>query len=149
MALFVFNLIVRWTSLTRSPVNVSPIPEPGKLVLVALRLGAPVLGPLDVGVLAEDARRHERADVEPDAVVEVGVPADRLLGEGLPADEDVVGRLARQDELELVLQLLGGGQAEVGPGLARLRGGGLGGDPVLEVGVGQGLEPPCGRACGS
>ena len=71
------------------------------------------------GVLAEHAGRHEGADVQPHAVVQVGVPADRLLGERLPADEDVVGRLACQDQLELLLQLLGGGQAEVGPGLAR------------------------------
>ena len=30
------------------------IPEPGELVLVAFGLGASVLGPLDVGVLAEN-----------------------------------------------------------------------------------------------
>ena len=77
------------------------------------------------GVLSEDAGLDEGPDVHPDAVVEVGVPADRLLGEGLPADEDVVGRLAGQDELELLLQRLGGGQTQVGPGLAASRVGGL------------------------
>ncbi len=30
------------------------------------------------------------ADVEPDTIVEIGVPADRLLGERLPGHEDVV-----------------------------------------------------------
>ena len=72
------------------------VPEPRELVLGALGFLAPVLGPLDVRPLAEDVGLEERADVHPDAVVEVGVPADGLLGEGLPADENVVRRLAGQ-----------------------------------------------------
>lgn len=87
-----------------------------------------------------EARRHEGADIEADAVVEVGVPADRLLGEGLPADEAVMGRLAREDQLELVLHLPGGKQSDVGSGLAGPGIGSLGVDPVLEVGIGQGLQ---------
>ena len=69
-----------------------PRPSPGRTGWILAAINTP----LDVGVLAEDAGRHEGADVEADAVVEVGVPADRLLGERLPADEDVVGRLARR-----------------------------------------------------
>jgi len=94
------------------------VPEPGILLLGTPGLVAPVLGPLDVRGLAEDAGLDEGPDVHPDAVVEVRVPADRLLGKGLPADEDVVRRLAGQDELELLLERLGGGQTQVGPGFA-------------------------------
>src|SRR5262249_12269532 len=80
------------------------VPEPGELLGGTLGLIARVLGPPDAGGLAEDPGGYEGADVEADAVVEVGVPADRLLGEGLPPHEDVVWGLARQDQLELVLQ---------------------------------------------
>src|SRR5208337_178495 len=69
------------------------VPEPGILVLRTFGFLAPVLGPFDVRVLAQDARHHEGADVESDALVEVGVPADRLFGEGLPAHKNVVPEL--------------------------------------------------------
>ena len=59
------------------------------------------------------------------------------LRERLPADEDVVGRLAFEDELELGLQLLGGLQAGVAAGFAGVHGGLLAADPVAEVGVGE------------
>src|SRR5437868_2197690 len=55
----------------------------------ALRITALVLTPLDVRLLAKDIGFHERPDVEPDAVVQVGFPANRLFPQGLPADEDV------------------------------------------------------------
>jgi hypothetical protein len=75
-------------------------PEPGILLLGTLGLIAPVLGPLDVRGLSEDACLDKGPNVHPDAVVEVRVSADRLLGKGLPADEDVVRRFAGQDVLE-------------------------------------------------
>src|SRR5690606_783190 len=65
-----------------------PAPEPGIVVLVPGRFLAAVLVPLDLrggpqdacalGLGAERASGHERADVHPDAIVDVGVPADRL-----------------------------------------------------------------------
>ena len=78
-------------------------------------VGAAVFVPVDVGLPAQDAGAllayvgdgEEWADVEADAVVEVGVPAEGLLRQGLPADEDVVGRLALDDEFETVLQVAG------------------------------------------
>ena len=66
---------------------------------------AAVDAPFNFRGFAKDAGFDEGADVHPHAVVEVGMPADGLLRERLPADEDVVGRLAFEDELELVLQL--------------------------------------------
>src|SRR5208337_3009437 len=65
-------------------------PEPGILLLGTLGFVPPVLGPLDVRVLPQDTRLDEGADVHPDAVIKVGVPANWLFGEGFPADEDVV-----------------------------------------------------------
>src|SRR5271157_3489587 len=59
-------------------------PEPGILLLGTLGLVAPVLGPLDVRGLAQDAGLDEGPNVHPDAVVEVRVPADRLFRERLP-----------------------------------------------------------------
>ena len=77
--------------------------EPGRTLDVL----APVLVPGDVElgflVVAQYLGGHEGADVEPYAVVEVGVPADGLFGQGLPADEDVVGWLAFEDELQAAL----------------------------------------------
>lgn len=74
------------------------VPRGGGHVLAAVH---PVL---HVRHMGEDAGFDERADIEAHAVVEVGVPAHGLLLEGLPADEDVVWRLALNDLLELVLE---------------------------------------------
>src|SRR5271157_499171 len=116
-------------------------PEPGILLLGTPRFVPPVLGPLDVRVLPQDAGLDEGPDVHPDAVVEVRVPADCLLGEGLPADEDVVLGLAGQDPLQLLLQGLGGGKPQVGTQLPVPGVGGLAVYPVLEVRVGQAFQP--------
>lgn len=78
---------------------------------------AAVFVPVDVGFVAEDAGvfladvggAQERADVEADAVVQVGVPADGLFFDWLPAHEDVAGGLAFADELEAFLERFGGG----------------------------------------
>ena len=50
-------------------------------------------------VVAQDFGGHEGADVQAHAVIEVGVPADGLLGQGFPANEDVVGGFAFQNGL--------------------------------------------------
>jgi len=112
-------------------VKLSPFQNQGTLS-VPLRLLATVLRPLDVRVLPQNAGFHEGADVHPHAVVEIGIPADGLLGQRLPADEDVMGLLAREDELQLLLQCLGGGETEVGSCLPSPCISVLGSDPVPE-----------------
>ena len=84
--------------------------------LGAVRVLAAILVPVDVELGAQDAGLDEGTDVEADTVVEVGVPAKRLLGERLPAHEDVVGRLALEDQREPALQIPCGKQACLGPG---------------------------------
>jgi hypothetical protein len=106
-----------------------PRPEPRELVLGAVGLRAAVLVPLDarrgpqdarlLGLRTERAGGHKRPDVKPDAVVDVGIPADGLLGERLPADEDVERRLALDDLRELLLEVDSGGHAGVGAFFAR------------------------------
>ena len=110
---FSFSSFVRCTSFTRSPVKVLPFQNHGIFGLVALRLFATVFVPFDVGLGAQDARaffaagnvaRHEWADVHPHAVVDVGIPADGLLRQWLPADENVVRRLAVKDGFQYFFQ---------------------------------------------
>ena len=75
---------------------------------------ATVLIPFDIElgrlVVAQYFGGHEGADVEAHAVVQVGVPADGLFGELLPAHKDVVGWLAFKNEFQAALQVLRGGQ---------------------------------------
>ena len=109
---------------------------------------APVFVPFDVGFVAKDSSSffadvgegEEGADVEAEAVVEVGVPADGLLVERFPADKDVVGIFAFEDEFKLFLEGFGGGEALFGT----INTGGdilfLAADPVAQVGVDQGFE---------
>jgi hypothetical protein len=60
--------------------------------------GGHVLAAIDVVFDVRHVRQHaglnQRTDVEARAVVEIGVPAQRLPVERLPAHEDVVGFLA-------------------------------------------------------
>ena len=84
----------------------------------------PGLTAKDAGAFLSDiGGHHEGADVHANAVVEIGLPADRLLCERLPADEDVVGRFAFEDPLQLFLELLRCDEAGVTAGLARGDGG--------------------------
>jgi len=135
-------------------VGAEAVPGGGLDVLAA------VLLPVDVGLGTQDARvllahvghAHERADVEAHAVVEVRLPADGLLFQWLPANEDVVGGFAFEDQLQLFLEGLGGGQLgfRVRQGrraiLARVfKAAGsrfyfAAADPVAQVGVDQGLQ---------
>ena len=99
-------------------------PKPRKTGFVAFGLLAAVLVPPDVGPepkhpCASPAHilcHQERANIEPDSVVQVRVPADRLLGQGLPANEDVVGGLAFYDCDQLSLKVLRGAEALGSPG---------------------------------
>lgn len=79
--------------------RVVPVVDP----LTAVGVLAAILIPVDAEPAAQHARRHERPDVQPHAVIQVRVPADGLLVQRLPAHIDVVGRLALEDQLELVL----------------------------------------------
>ena len=78
-------------------------PKPWILRLIALGFCSSVLLPLDFYFLAQDIRLNEGADVHAHSIVQVGVPADGLLGEGLPANEEVVGCFAIEDELQFGL----------------------------------------------
>jgi hypothetical protein len=79
----------------------------------------------------------EWADIQAHTVVGVRLPTDGLFRERLPADEEVVGWPALEDELKAGLQLLGGLEARVAAGLPRLDGGLLAPNPISEVGVGE------------
>jgi len=100
-----------------------------------------VLSPFDVGAFAEDVRFNERTDVQAHPVVKIRVPADRLLFNRFPAHEDVVGRLAFEDQLEPVLKLLRLKQPVVGTCFTLAYGFLLSLDPVTEVSVGQLFKP--------
>lgn len=101
-----------------------------------------VPGNVELGflVVAQHIGGHERADVQADAIVEVGVPADGLLGQRLPADEDVVGRFAFEDGFEPGLEITCSGQARLGTVDAVLHAFFLAADPVAEIGVDQTFE---------
>ena len=123
--------------------------EPGEVLPRPELLGLvpPVLAPLDVGLDAEDSRApesaraklgpHEWADVQADAVVDVGVPANWLRVQRFPPDEDVERRFALQDALKLALQIERGGEAGVRAVLALPLLRPLPFDPVVQVGVGE------------
>src|SRR5439155_16714676 len=138
-----------------------PAPEPRKVLAIALRLLAAVLVPLGLGFGAKDAGAsgpcskglcyHERTDVDPHAIVDVGLPADRLLAQRLPAHEEIMRRLAGEDPFELRLQMLGGGETGVCTLSSGLLVSALPVDPVTEVGVDQLIEgpPPFAIRCSS
>ena len=127
-------------------------PEPGEVGSgsQALWLLAAVFLPVDVGLPAQNAGARaptgaergvqEGPDVEPHTVIEVRLPAEGLLVKRLPANERVVGRLAREDLLQLSLQVLRRGQPAVGAFLPLALLCLLPVDPVAEVAVGQRLK---------
>jgi hypothetical protein len=77
-----------------------PAPKPRELLLVTHRFLAAVFLPLDLDTLAQYVGCRKRSDIHPHAVVDVGMPANGLFSQRFPADEDVVGRLAFEDEFE-------------------------------------------------
>ena len=98
------------------------------------------------GLLAKDAlpvqRRghHERSNVQPHTVVDVGLPPDGLLMKRFPAHEEIVRWLALDNLLELLLEVQRRGQLAVSSFLPLLLLGPLAADPVTEIGVRQLLE---------
>src|SRR5262249_13934427 len=95
-----------------------PAPEPREALPVTLWLLAAVLVPLDFGSRAKNAgigrssvqgtRRHERAYVDADPIVDIRLPADGLLAQLIPAYKNVVGWLSFDNLGQLVLQVPGG-----------------------------------------
>ena len=112
---------------------------------------APVFVPFYVGFVAEDSGPffadvgdgEEGADVEADAVVEVGVPADGLFFKWFPAHEDVVTifliriAFAFEDQFQFFLQVFCGGEFFLGTVDTVVNVLLLAADPVAEVGVNQ------------
>ncbi len=90
-------------------------------------------------MFAARARREERSDVEAHAVVDVRLPSYRLLVQRLPAHEDVVWRLARNDFGELVAEMLGRGKAIFSRRVVRDDAAEIT-DPLAEIGVAQLLQ---------
>ena len=88
------------------------IPGRGRYIAAAvfipfdLRPVAQYAGPF----LSDIRDREERADVEAHTVIEIGVPADGLFLDGLPAHEDVVGGLADKDQLQALFQRFSSGE---------------------------------------
>src|ERR1700737_1028743 len=89
--------------------------ECGVVVVAALAIedrepwrGGYVLAAIDAVLHVRHVRQHagfdEGADVQPHAVIQTRLPAEGLLFDRLPPDEDVVGRLAVQDAGELPSQ---------------------------------------------
>ena len=123
-------------------------PEPGVVGPVALGFPATILVPFDVGFGAQQAgafladipRQQERADVESNAVVEIGLPAERLFVQRFPADEQVVGRFAFEDVGQFGLQKPGHAEAFGGAGFVGFGVFLLLAYPVAEVAVGQRLQ---------
>src|SRR5438445_383206 len=70
------------------------------------RILAPIFAPVNTGSLTEYVSRAEGANVQAHAVIQIGLPANRLLLHWLPPHEDVIGRLALKNEFELFLQLV-------------------------------------------
>ncbi len=84
--------------------------EPGR--------GGDVLAAIDgvfhVRLEGEHLGRDEGADVEPNAVIQVRAPAERLILQRLPADEDVARRFTLQNVGEPGLQNACGLGARIG-----------------------------------
>src|SRR5207245_11102021 len=69
--------------------------------LLAAGISTAILVPVDRESRPEDSGGYEGANVHPHSIIEVGIPADRLRRQRLPADVDVVGRLDLEPQCEL------------------------------------------------
>src|SRR5680860_18940 len=127
------------------------VPEPGELRLFAHRFLAAVFFPVDVWLYTKYARAllaawdvlsHEGTDVQSHTVVDVRFPADGLLLDRFPADENVERRFAFEDGHEPLLQLQCRGQAILGTAFAAFYAIPLPCDPVAEITIGECFEEP-------
>src|SRR5262249_51897650 len=85
-------------------------------------------------------RGEEGTDVEANAVIDVGLPANRLLIERLPPHENIVGWLALDDLRQLAAQVLCRNEALLRASFAGRNRAALGRDPFPQVAVTQLLE---------
>jgi len=97
---------------------VYPIAPKAMIPRRALHVLAPVLVPVDVGLLLQHSRAfpahighaQEGPDIHPNAIVQVRIPAEGLLLQWLPADEDIVRGLfcafAFQYQIQTLFQRL-------------------------------------------
>src|ERR1700730_12261290 len=84
-----------------------PCPNPGGVIFESVWLISSILTERNTRRYAENAaipaRRlvnlgcQPRADVQPHAVVDIGLPANRLFVERLPSNKDVVGLFASKN----------------------------------------------------
>src|SRR5579859_1864231 len=70
----------------------------------AIGIGATILIPVDSKAIAEHTGLDKGTNVETHTIVEVGVPADGLFMQWLPADIDIIGGFTVTDSLQLSLQ---------------------------------------------
>ena len=63
----------------------------------AVGVRSAILVPVNRELGPKDAGFDERTNIHPDTVVEIRVPANRLIGETLPPDINVVGRLTLEN----------------------------------------------------
>src|SRR4051794_37646612 len=104
-------LTVKFPATREVPCPLVPSPKPWKVVFQTWRLRATLLAPHDVWLGSKDASplppdicgQHQRPDIHCYAVVEVGLPADRLMAQRFPSNKDVVRWLTFDDLLQLVL----------------------------------------------
>ena len=93
--------------------------------------------PIHIRIFAQDTRLDKRADVEPNAVVQVRFPANGRLRQRLPSDEDVKGRFPFGDEFQSPLQVACGCKAGIAAAFPALHAGFLARYPIAEVRVNQ------------
>ena len=123
-------------------------PEPREVGLRAVRFGAPIFvfeRQRDAtkqarAFFADIAGEKEGADVLADAVVEVGMPALRLVVQRFPAHENIQRGFADENGGELGLEFLGRAEPYRCAGLIDFGVFGLLLNPVAEVAVGQLLQ---------
>src|SRR5690606_38816936 len=105
---------------------------------------ATVFPPSDVEfglfVVAKDFGGHEWPDIQAHTIVQVGVPANWLLCQRLPAHEDIVGRLTLKNEFKAAFQILGRSQADFSSVRALTNAFFLLAYPVAQVSVNEPLE---------
>ena len=85
---------------------------------------------------------HERANIEPHTIVNVGIPTARLFVERFPTDEKIKGWLSSEDLLELILKSLRCSKEAVSTFLAFFLVRSLPVDPAPQVGVGDSFQRP-------
>ena len=92
-----------------------PGPEPGVVFFRTMGFFPPILFPFDIRRFSQDtcifrlctkrSSSHERTNVQPDSIIDIGLPPDGLMMQRFPAHKDVVRRFAFEDLLQFILQM--------------------------------------------